>query len=167
MPLIPFDALPDDARVWVFASDRALDDDESRRLLVAVDAFLATWRAHGAPLTSARLLRDRYFLVIGVDQRETGASGCSIDGLYRVLRDLEPALGATLLESDRVYYRDAAGTVQSATRGEVSALAAAGEISPGTRVYDTMVGTAGELRGRFERAASESWHARLAPALAG
>ena len=37
MPLVPFDSLPDDARVWVFATDRALDDAEAARLLAETD----------------------------------------------------------------------------------------------------------------------------------
>lgn len=165
MPVIPFDALPDAARVWVFGGDGAIRGAAAEQLLGAVDHFLAGWRAHGEPLTSARALREERFLVIGVDQTRTGASGCSIDGLFRVLRELEPALGASLLGGDRVYYRNAAGAVAATSREAFAACAAAGELGPMTRVFDTTVATVGELRERFERAAADSWHARLAPAL--
>jgi hypothetical protein len=86
MPTVPFDQLPDDARVWVFASDRPLAGAHAERLLATVDAFLARWSAHGQPLTAARDWASDRFLVVAVDQRDAHASGCSIDGLFRTLQ---------------------------------------------------------------------------------
>ena len=88
MPLVPFERLPDDGRCWVFAARAPLDEVDTPRLLAAVDGFLMTWQAHGAPLTCAREFRDEHFLVIGVDVREADASGCSIDGLFHVLQQV-------------------------------------------------------------------------------
>jgi len=76
MPIVPFDSLPDDARIWVFGADRPLDAAAATRLLALVDGYLAQWAAHGTPLTSGRDWRDQRFLTIAVDQRATGASGC-------------------------------------------------------------------------------------------
>jgi hypothetical protein len=126
-----------------------------------VDTFLGQWRAHGAPLTVGRAFSEGRFLTIAVDQRTAGASGCSIDGLYRTLRDAEPAVGASLVGGGRVFYRDASGAVQSVTQDEFASLAAAGMVSPSTRVFDTMVQTLGDWRSGFEREAGTSWHARL------
>lgn len=161
MPRTSFRALPDDARVWVFAADRPLAPAAADRLLAEVDAFLDRWAAHGQPLTCAREWMEDRFLAIGVDQRDAHASGCSVDGLFRVFKALEPQLGATLLGGGRVLYRDAAGAVQSVTRAEFGARAARGEISGDTRVFDPTVGTAGAWRERFETTAASSWHASL------
>src|SRR4051812_43908654 len=102
MPRVPFDSLPSDARVWVFGAASELTPTASDRLLGAVDDFLAQWNAHGSPLASGRELRDNRFLAIGVDQSTEGASGCSIDGLFRTLARLEPELGTSLLGGGRV-----------------------------------------------------------------
>ena len=160
MPAVPFHALPDDARLWVFATAHPLTADAEQALLEAADAFVAGWAAHGAPLRAARDWRDRRFLAVAVDQRTAGASGCSIDGLFRTLRGLEPALGTTLLAGARVYWRDASGTVQGGTRAEFRAAAAAGAVGDATPVFDTTVTTAGDWRARFERPLAESWHAQ-------
>src|SRR5829696_1295432 len=109
MPAVNFEALPPDARVWVFASDRALQGEDAKMLLESVDAFLDAWKAHGAPLRSARTWRDGQFLAIGVDPTAEQASGCSIDGLFRGLRELEQRLATRLVAGGRVFYRDAAG----------------------------------------------------------
>jgi hypothetical protein len=161
MPLVPFSDLPPSARVWVFAADRPVTGTAAERLLGEVDAFLARWMAHGAPLSSAREWRDDRFLVIGVDPRTANASGCSIDGLFRTLRALEPAIGASLVGGGRVYFRGADGAVRAASRDEFSGLAASGAVTSSTRVFDPTVTTLGDWRDRFEIEAARSWHAAL------
>ncbi|HVZ49822.1 MAG TPA: hypothetical protein VG916_13635 [Gemmatimonadaceae bacterium] len=161
MPLVDFDALPGDARVWIFGAAAPVDDVDARTLLAAVDGFLAQWKAHGHPLTCAREWRDDRFLAIGVDQRTEGASGCSIDGMFRTLKKLEPAIGTTLLGGGSVYFRDPIGMVHAVTRPEFEAMGARGEVRAETPVFDTTVITAGDYRTRFERPASASWHATL------
>jgi hypothetical protein len=105
MPLTSFDKLPDDARVWIFGAAAPVDHVDAAKLLAVVDTFLEQWKAHGHPLTAARDWRDERFLVIGVDQRTEGASGCSIDGLFRALQDLERAVGASLVGGGLVFFR--------------------------------------------------------------
>ncbi len=160
MPTTRFDDLPDSARVWVYGSSRDLDGSQAKRLLSSVDDFLATWKAHGVPLTAAREWDGR-FLTIAVDQRQEGASGCSIDGLFRTLKALETEIGAELVSSGRVYLRDRAGEIRGVTRDEFGELGAAGEIGPDTEVFDLSVTSLGEWRARFRSRAADSWHASL------
>src|ERR687889_2861347 len=103
MPRVFFGSLPDDARVWVFGAANEIPASKSEPLLAAVDAFLDQWNAHGAPLTCSREWRDDRFLAVGVDQSSAGASGCSIDGMFRTLARLESELGTTMLGGGRVY----------------------------------------------------------------
>ena len=161
MPVVEFSALPPQARVWIFASDRALTGGEAETLLGEVDRFLEQWKAHGAPLRSARDWRDERFLAIGVDPTAEQASGCSIDGLFRGLRELERSLGTQLVGGGRVFYRDAGGRAQMTTRRDAPMV-----IEPETAVYDTSVTDARAYREAFVRKASESWVRSLLPAQA-
>ena len=161
MPIVPFDQLPSDARVWVFAASDPLSPASGRLLLEEVDAFLAGWNAHGAPLTCARDWRDERFVAIGVDQSTAGASGCSIDGLFRTLQRLQSSLGTPLVGGGRVFYRDGDATVRRADRATFARLASEGVVGPDTPVFDLAVVTAGEYREGFERPASASWHREL------
>jgi hypothetical protein len=104
MPVVPFETLPDSSRVWVFGSDKLLTEEGTKLLLDGVDAHLADWKAHGAPLTVGREWRDGRFLIVAVDQSTAGASGCSIDGLFRVLQQLERTAGASLVGGGRIFY---------------------------------------------------------------
>ena len=163
MPLVPLDTLPDDARTWVFGSDKLLDESEAADLLRETDTFLAGWKAHGSPLTVGRDWSNGRFLTVAVDQSAAGASGCSIDGLFRALRALEPRLGASMVNSGLVYYRDDSGAIQSVTRDDFTGLAARGKIRQETKVFDPTVITLGEWRARFESDVDHSWHAGLIP----
>ncbi len=163
MPVVRFDALPDGARAWVFGAAAPVVDAAAQSLLTTVDAHLANWRAHGAPLVCAREWRDDRFLVIGVDEAATDATGCSIDGLFHVLRDIESLVGTTLVGGGTVYWRDAAGTVVSGARPVFREAAAGGAVVPETHVFDTTITTVGAYRAGFERAAVESWHGKLLP----
>jgi hypothetical protein len=161
MPIAKIEDLPDSARVWVFGSDTPLDEKAAAILLDEVDRFLGQWKAHGTPLIAARSWKYDRFLTIAVDQSMAGASGCSIDGLFRALKALEPKLGASLITSGCVYFRDASGGIECTGREQFTALGAAGKISARTRVFDPTVTSLGEWRARFELDAGESWHAGL------
>jgi hypothetical protein len=163
MPVVPFENLPDASRVWIFGSDRPLTEEGTTTLLKGVETHLTNWKAHGAPLTVGSQFRDKRFLVVGVDQSTAGATGCSIDGLFRVLQGLEQQLGATMVGGGRVFYRGEAGTVQSTSRDEIPALVQSGAITRDTVVFDTSITDLGAFRSGFEKRAKESWIKDLMP----
>jgi hypothetical protein len=155
--IIPFESLPADARVWVFASDRALDGAAEDRLLAQTDDYLERWKAHGEPLRCARRWTDGHFLVVGVDPSTANASGCSIDGLFRVLKAMEEEMGTQLVGGGRIFYRDMHGAPHAVSRKEFTELARNGVVNAETPVFDTSLTNAGEIRSAFERPAGETW----------
>ena len=161
MPVIAFSDLPPESRTWLFGAAAPIDDVVETRLLAAVDSFMLTWAAHGHPLWCARDWRDERFLAIGVDTSREGASGCSIDGLFRTLKALEVGIGTTLLDNSLVYYRDAAGFVHGLSREDFAHLARIGSVGGDTPVFDLSVQDAATYREKFERRANDSWHAAL------
>ena len=161
MPQVNFSSLPAGARVWVFATDRELDAGLAQSLLAQVDGYLAQWKAHGMPLRCAREWRDGRFLAVGIDPTAEQASGCSIDDLFRHLREIGSSVGTQMMGGDRVFYRDAEGRTQSVSRAQFSALAAGGDVTGDTTIFDTSVILAGDWRERFERRAGEAWTGAL------
>lgn len=157
MPVVPFENLPDASRVWIFGSDRPLTEEATTTLLKGVDEHLANWKAHGEPLTVGSQFRDNRFLVIAVDQSTAGATGCSIDGLFRILQGLESTLGASLVGGGKVFYRDNHAAVQSTTRDQIPVLVQSGAITKNTVVFDTSLTDLGAFRSGFEKRAKDSW----------
>ncbi len=160
MPRIPFDQLPTDARLWIFAAERPLAAAESRRVLEETDAFIAQWMAHGVPLSAGRELRRDQFVLVGVDERAAGVSGCSIDALVRRMQQLETVLGLELINNGPVIYREGDAVIR-VSRERFAELAAAGTVGPNTRVFDNTLTRVGDLQaGKWEVKAADSWHAR-------
>lgn len=148
--------LPDDSRIWIFGISPALDDAKGAQLLARVDEFLSQWAAHGQPITGGRDLLLGSFLVIGVDQRSE-TSGCSIDRMFGLLKQLERELGVQILEPNRIFYRGADGKVHAMSRADFAQNADAHTI-----VFDILAERLGEVTsGRWERAAKDSWHRAL------
>jgi hypothetical protein len=147
MPVIPFEKLPANARLWVFPASRPLDDPE----------------LHGVPLTAGRETRYGQFLLVGVDEAAAGVSGCSIDALVRCLREFEWEIGVRLTDHGPVLYR-AGGSIDRVPRAGFRQLAEDGRVDRGTTVFDSTVQTVGALRaGQWERAAGDSWHRAMLP----
>ena len=158
MPIVPFETLPSDARVWVFASDQPLSGGVADTLLASVDRFLSDWKAHGVPLRCARDWRDDRFLAIGVDVNAENASGCSIDGLFRTLQQLERSIGTQLVGGGRVFYRTRSG-IEATSRDQFAERVKQGEVKRETPVFDTSITAAEAWRTRFEQPADRSWTA--------
>ena len=161
MPRVPFEELPDHGRLWVFPASRELAETESEALLAAVDDFLATWSAHGAPLRSGRRLVDRRFQLVGVDVDAEAPSGCSIDALVNRLRAFGGERELSLIDHARVWFRAPEGDVRTASRTEFRALAENGAVGPEVPVFDTSLTRVGEERALgLERPASRTWHGK-------
>ncbi len=160
MPLVTFEQLPADARLWIFAAERPLSSDERDRLLTIVDQFLAHWKAHGVPLTAARDWRYDRFLLVGVDEAAADASGCSIDAMVRQFEQLETAIGVALLDHGPVLFRRG-NAIERVARPVFADLARQGIVSPDTVVFNNTVTRVGDVReGKWETPARASWHAR-------
>jgi len=162
MSLNDLTGLPDHARLWCFAADRAMSPDEATVLGERLAVFLGGWTAHAEELlVGFDLLEDR-FLLVAVDERQAAASGCSIDALTGHLRELERELDVGLIDGSAVWFRDASGDIRTVSRAEFKKLAAGGAVGPDTPVFDITLLTLDQLRdGRLEVPARDSWHGRL------
>ena len=160
MPRIPFDNLPSDARLWIFPASRPLNEVERTRVLAEADAFIDQWMAHGVPLSAARDIRHDQFILIGVDERAAGVSGCSIDALVRRMGQLQNALNVELIENGPVLFRDGE-RIERVPRDRFAELASRGDVTPDTLVFDNTIATVGDVRsGRWEVRAADAWHGR-------
>ena len=159
MPSIEMSRLSNDARVWVFGVSPSLQGAAGEMLLREVDRFLSEWSAHGTPVTSGREVIDGSFLVIAAE-KNSETSGCSIDRLFHTLRSLEHDLRVSIIDTERVFYRDLSGAVRAASRSEFRELAGNRAVNAGTPVFDPLVETVGAIRrGELEKPAAASWHA--------
>ena len=82
---VPFDRLPDEARVWIYATNRHLSDKEVIAIEQELIAFLTQWTAHQQALEASFSIPYNNFIVIGLNENKNLASGCSIDASVFIL----------------------------------------------------------------------------------
>ncbi len=78
-----------DYRVIIYPASRPFLPKEAKLISEKLYDFLATWAAHGKPLSSSFKIEKNQFVVICVDEEKEAASGCSIDALGNVMRELD------------------------------------------------------------------------------
>src|SRR5260221_1871780 len=156
MPRTDISQLPDDSRIWIFGISPAVNEAQQEEVLATIDPFLDGWAAHNVPIPSARPIVDGSFLVVAVDHRSE-TSGCSIDRMFGLLRQLEGRFGVQILDANRVFVRHGDGHVDAITRTEFRERA-----DQHTLVFDTLAERLGDVRsGVWEKHAEDSWHRQL------
>lgn len=102
--LVPFNDLSAEARVWVYQLDRELTDLEKSKIELVMKDFCGQWQAHGAPLQTSFQIAHNHFLILAVDEKAGNASGCSIDGSVRVLKELGTRLNIDFFDRTKAAF---------------------------------------------------------------
>ena len=84
----PFNKFPDNARLWLYQTNRALTTDEQSLLKGELNHFTKEWAAHGNKLWGDAAIINPYFVGFVVDESQTPPSGCSIDASVKFLKTL-------------------------------------------------------------------------------
>lgn len=158
--LVPFENLPDSARVWVYQANRSFTQDELEEIKARLDEFLTQWTAHGAQLNAGYDIKYKRFITIGLDQEVNLASGCSIDTQVNFIQQLEKDYNVDLLDKMNVSYKQGE-FVAHKTLTDFRKMAKNKAVSPNTIVFNNLVNNKAEYLNDWEVPASESWHNRF------
>ena len=98
--------LADDSRIWIFQANRKFSTEEKEIINSKLNNFIADWNAHGAELLADFELPYDQFIVVGVDENQATASGCSIDKLTKIVREIDADYSFDLLNRMLVSYEN-------------------------------------------------------------
>lgn len=160
--LVPFDSLPDHARIWIYPSNRKFSEQEVEIVKKGVSEFLTQWTAHGAELMAGFEVPYDRFIVIGLNQDQAAASGCSIDASVRFIQSLQEHLGVDLLDKMNVTFYTGEHIAHKPLL-EFKKMAKNKSVSRNTIVFNNLVNTKEEYQNHWEVPAHESWHNRFLP----
>jgi len=157
---VPFSQMPDHARVWIYQSTQPFSIEEIEVISAVLLNFTDQWTAHQANLkASFTVLYDR-FIILSVDEKQAGASGCSIDASTRVIKQIESELKLDLFNRTVIHYKDGE-SVRSLSMSEFQNGLAAGSLSADTIVFNNMITSVGDLNQNWEVPVKFSWHQQL------
>jgi hypothetical protein len=158
--LTEFKNLPDDSRIWVYQSNRKLSDEEVVILIPKIEDFLEQWTAHGSDLEAGFEIKYNRFIVLGLNQANASASGCSIDASVRFIQSLEQEFDVDLLDKMNVTFYNGEFIAHKSLI-DFRKMAKARSVSPNTIVFNNLVNTKAEYLENWEVPAKESWHSRF------
>lgn len=158
--LANFKNLPDNSRIWVYQSNRKFSDEEVENISNKAKKFLTQWTAHGSNLEAGFEIKYNRFIVIGLNQENASASGCSIDASVRFIQSLETELGVDLLDKMNVTYYNGP-YIAHKSLADFKKMAKNKSVSRNTVVFNNLVNTKAEYLEHWEVPAKDSWHSRF------
>ena len=159
---LPFDSLPPDAHIWIYQADRPFTASESDFLCTELRSLCNQWAAHGEPLKTSFTLEHNQFVVLAVDEKHLGASGCSIDGSVRILKELERKAALNFFDRKWVAFLQNDQVVLH----PLAALATLFEnktLSGDVITFDNTLTSKADWKSRWKTQVRESWLARYLP----
>lgn len=129
-----------DYRVIIFPASRQFTTKEVKEITEQLYDFLATWQAHGKPLSSSFKIEHKQFIIITVDEEVAVASGCSRDDLSGFMRKIDAEynfglfdrMKASYVIDDQIYTEKLSDFKAKVRNGEISSEAQVFDFSKDT-----------------------------------
>lgn len=158
--LVDFNELPDHSRIWIYQSNRSFTESEQEEIQNSVSEFLKQWTAHGSDLHAGFEMKYNRFIIIGLDQTNASASGCSIDASVHFMQMLEQKFQVELMDRMNVSFKQGEYIAYKPLK-DFKKMAKDKAVSANTIVFNNLVATKQEYLDSWEVPASESWHSRF------
>ena len=149
------------SRVWVFQANRFLSADEEKKINDTMNEFMPQWASHGNELYGDFALAESLFLIVGADEKKSPTSGCSIDGLTRVVKKLGEEMKVNFFDRLMIAYVNSENKIQLLTLFEFKELMKKDKITGSTIVFNNLIETKEDLDTRWRTNVKNSWHKNL------
>jgi len=157
---VDFENLPDNSRIWIYQANRKLSEEEVHSITQQTSQFLEQWTAHGSDLEAGFEIKYNRFIVIGLNQANASASGCSIDASVHFIQSLEKQFEVDLMDKMNVTFYSGE-FITHKPLAEFKKMAKARSVSKNTVVFNNLVNTKSEYQEHWEVPAKDSWHSRF------
>ena len=157
--LIPFHQLSPLSKLWVYQANRIFTHVQKETIEAEAKAFCEQWQAHGHPLKASFKLEHDLFLVLAVDETMTGASGCSIDGSVRMLKQLQAHLGIDFFDRSAIAFM-VDGKIKLYKLAELKSLFAAGILTGQSLAFNNAVSSKADFETGWLMPISQGWLSR-------
>ena len=152
--------MQENSRVWIYQSNRPLNNVEVEVLAPILENFTKTWTAHNNQLKATFEIKYNRFIVLIVDENQAGASGCSIDKSVHLMKEIEQKFNINLFDRFNIAWKNKE-EVLSSSRNEFEQLIKDNQINTNTIVFNNLVENYSQYRQNWETPFKDSWHAKL------
>ena len=152
---------PDNAKAWVYQSNRHFDKDEIDYLKVQLDDFVSDWESHGQSLKGTTEIFYNLFVVFFVDEQGDNMCGRAQDASVNLMKRLEEELEVTFLDRMVQSYKKGEEEVVVVRMADYETLLEDNKIDENTIVFNNMITTKFDFDHHWEVPMKESWHNQL------
>lgn len=149
-------------RVWVYASLQKFSNEVEKDIRERLSLFLGEWNAHGIALKADFDVLFHHLVIISVDEKQSSASGCSIDKQVQFMKDLGKKHGIDFFnrlliafEKNDEFFIYPSSTTRALFDSEV--------IKEDTQVFDMTVSTEEQYRTAFKVPITKTWLSKYIP----
>ena len=154
-----FNDLSEDSRIWIYQSNKELNNDQVSEISSELNEFLKTWNTHGKPISCSYQVKYNRFIIIAAENT-LEISGCSIDSSVAFIQSLEAKYSIVLLDKMDVAYRNNQ-TIDIISLKDFKQMVKNKSITPTTIVFNNLVSNVSELNSHWETTVEDSWHGRF------
>jgi hypothetical protein len=94
----------DSSRVWIYQSCRQFYISEALQMEDMLNAFVAGWKSHGAPVKGYARLFFGQFIVLMADESATSVGGCSTDSSVHVIKAIEEKFNVQMFDRQNLAF---------------------------------------------------------------
>ncbi|CAA7195777.1 hypothetical protein [Chryseobacterium potabilaquae] len=149
-----------DYRVIIYPASRPLETKEAKVITEKLFDFLAVWAAHGKSLSSSFKIEKNQFIIICVDEEKEAASGCSIDALGKVMKEIDEKYQLGLFDRMKASFIEN-GEVKTLKLIDFKNKIRSGELSKEIEVFDFSKNTYLDFLSHFLLPFEKSWAASI------
>jgi hypothetical protein len=153
--IIPAD-FSDESRVWIYQSGRRFTEQQQLEIDEQLHQFYSQWTTHGAPVKGWAKLVYGQFIVVLADETGSNVSGCSTDGMVRIIKSIERQYDTNLFDRLTLTFL-VKGAPQMLPLGQVQYAIDKGYINGDTLLFNNTVATKGELFSNWLIPLKDSW----------
>lgn len=146
----------DDARVWIFQSNRAFDKQEEIEINEQLHNFYVQWQTHGKSVKGWAKLVYKQFIIVMADEHEHGVSGCSTDGMMRIIKSFERQYQVNLFDRLTITFL-VNGKAEPLPMQQVKYALSKGYIETDTLLFNNTVDTKKKLEDEWLIPLDKSW----------
>ena len=148
----------DESKIWIYTSNRILNDNELSYLDHNLGSFIENWVSHSQQLKAFGSIYKSQIILLVVDESLAMASGCSIDSSVTFIKQIGQELEIDFFNRWNFLYLDKDQNIQLISKDELNNALQEGTISFDTPFIDPLVKTLKEFKNGFIKPLGGSWH---------
>ena len=158
--LVDYEALPEDAKVWIYPSNRKFYTEEIAEVEGKMKQFVENWKSDDENFNASyRFLYNRFIILIA-DDITTPLLTTDIDASVQFILQLQQDYKVELLDKMNVCFKQGE-YVQYKELKDFKKLVKNKAVTAKTIIFDNLISTKEDLESFWEVAIEDSWYNRF------